>query len=106
MCDDKANKWFAREKGRIDMLNEQQQADLKMISEPNEWPNVIILPLVNREERNLPRCAFLVRGDGPNLYKKNMFELVGGPLLPQLADVPTTEFESFEAILEAGWEVD
>ena len=54
----------------------------------------------------MPQCAFLVKGHGPKLYHKNMFALESGLLSPQLDGIPTTEFESFEAMLEAGWEAD
>lgn len=87
------------------MLDEYQQRDLQTLNDPNEWPSAI-LPCIQRKDAGRNNCAFLVRGQGPKLFMKNMFELVNGPIAPQLIGVPTMEFDSFEAMLEAGWEVD
>jgi hypothetical protein len=90
-------------------LDERQQEDLKIISNPEEWFHNVVLPLknlTNRQPGEMPQSAFLVRGQGSKLYLKNIWALETGPLLPQLVDVPVLEFESFEAILKAGWEVD
>jgi hypothetical protein len=88
------------------MLNEHQTKDLRIIKDDNNWPSDIILPLVNRVENELPQCAFLVRDQGSKLYLMNMWELHEGSLEPQLADVKILNFDSFETMLEAGWEVD
>jgi len=90
------------------MLNEHQEEDLKLIKDVAQWPNVV-LPLVNRANRRAgeaPPCGFLTQGNDCKLYLHNMFELETGPLSPQLVGVPVLEFESLEAMLEAGWEVD
>lgn len=88
------------------MLSEYQQQELQFLNNPLEWPNVIIACIERSKPPGERRCAFLVHNCGPKLFVKNMFELVDGPLQPQLMGVPTIEFESFEAMLEAGWEVD
>ena len=91
------------------MLTESQEEDLKIINNPDEWPHEVLLPLKNRttaQPGDMPDDAFLVRGSGPKLYMENLFELKDGPLLPQLVGLPVLEFESFEAMLKAGWEVD
>jgi hypothetical protein len=90
------------------MLNDDQKADLAIITDHNQWAS-IVFAMVKRGDNRWPDCAFLVKGHGPKLYHKNMFELFeleGGPLSTRLVGVPTIEFESFEAMLEAGWEVD
>jgi hypothetical protein len=88
------------------MLTEQQQEDLSIIKDTANWPQVVVFPLVNRGKPRDEQCAFLVRGNGPKLYHKNMFELETGALDPQLIGVKTTTFDSFEAMLEAGWDAD
>jgi len=87
------------------MLSEYQKADLAILKDPNDWPNVV-LPLVKRGDPSGPECAFMVRGHGSKLYLHNMFALETGMLSPQLAGLPTKEFDSLEAIIEDGWEVD
>jgi hypothetical protein len=90
------------------MLGELQKKDLQIIKDTNNW-SYFVLPIVNRSSEQPgkgPRCAFLVRGHGSKLYLMNMWELHEGSLEPQLADVKILKFDSFEAMLEAGWEVD
>jgi hypothetical protein len=93
------------------MLNEYQQKDLALINNPSQWPS-IVLPLVNRKRTldNAPRCAFLVRNHNNRLYRlylMNIWELQEDiSLESQLRNVPSIEFESLEAMLEDGWEVD
>ena len=90
------------------MLNEHQEEDLKLIKDIAQWPN-IILAMVNRANRQpggMPECGFLTQDNDHKLYLKNMFDLDTGPLSPQLVGVPVLEFDSVEAMLEAGWEVD
>lgn len=87
------------------MLDEYQQQDLAILQDPNQWPNIII-PMVFRKSPGMPDCGLLVKGLGSKLFLKNMWELKTGILRPQLEGVPTLEFDSFETMLEAGWEVD
>jgi hypothetical protein len=89
------------------MLNEYQQKDLAIITDPTEWGSMVFA-MVKRSAvvGESLQCAFLVKGHGPKLYLKNLFELEGGLLSPQLVGVPTTKFETFEAMLEDGWEAD
>jgi hypothetical protein len=83
----------------------QQIFDLNVIKDTNAWPNVV-LAMVKRAPTGMPQCAFLVAECGSKLYVKNLFELEDGPLMPQLETVEIIEFDSFEAMLEDGWEVD
>ncbi len=90
------------------MLNEYQQKDLALINNPSQWPS-IVLPLVNRKRKldNIPICAFLVRNHNNRLYLMNIWELQEDiSLESQLRNVPSIDFESLEAMLEDGWEVD
>lgn len=88
------------------MLTERQKLDLKILQDPSSWESVVFAMIKRNKNGTLPECAFLVRGMGPKLYCKNMFELQPGYLMDQLVDVTTIEFENFETMLESGWEVD
>jgi hypothetical protein len=89
----------------FNMLTERQKIDLKIIQDTSNWDSVVFA-MVKRNSCSLPECAFLVKGLGPKLYCKNMFELEPGYLMDQLVGVTTIEFENFETMVESGWEVD
>lgn len=86
-------------------MTDHQIENLSIIIHSDDWPNVV-LPMVKRGNPKGPECAFLVRNHGSKLYLHNMFALETGLLEPQLVELPTKKFDSFEAIIEDGWEVD
>lgn len=91
------------------MLNEQQRQDLEFISNPDSWPNIAILPIVNRKKPvgMFPKSGFLVEGEGSKIYLKNMFDINRLiPLWEQLIGVDVDEYKTYEEMLEDGWEVD
>jgi hypothetical protein len=83
-----------------------KEESLSIIENADLWVQFPLLPLVKRGEQGWPEAGFLVVDHGFTIYKKNMFELVGGPLNKQLEGVPTETFVSAKALLDAGWEVD
>ena len=90
-------------------MSNRRKEDLVGLNNPQTWPAYPLMPVVNRGERepgSMPPCGFLVVGHGSKVYKTNMFGLKDGEIIPQLAGVPTDEFDSFEAMLDAGWECD
>lgn len=82
-----------------------REENLSIIQDADAWVQFPILPLVKRGE-GWPEAGFLVVDRGYTIFKKNMWELVGGSLNAQLEGVPTETFTSAEALLDAGWEVD
>jgi hypothetical protein len=73
-----------------------EMSDLKYISNPMLWVQMIC-PLKRGRRAGWPEFAYMI-GDGPNLYHGNMWN-------PQTTDRKET-FESYDAIIAAGWEVD
>lgn len=61
-------------------------------------PQQCFVPLVKRSPGNLPKCACLVLDQGPVLFHTNMFSFN--------ENCVKEEFESYAAIIAAGWEVD
>jgi hypothetical protein len=76
-------------------LSQRQKDDLRYISDPMLW--VDFLCPVKKWEGHHRVFAYL-SGDGPNLYMGNIWN-------PKPEDVKV-EFESYKAIVDAGWEVD
>lgn len=72
--------------------------DIEMIYNPHLWPAYPILPMVRRVQGQLPECAIIIAGGGTKLYHTNMYM--------EGKDEVITAFDSFEAILDAGWEID
>ena len=103
------------------MLNEQQREDLELISDPDSWPNIAILPVVNRRkpEGMFPKSGFLIEEEGSKVYLSLNIRL---PLWGQLlglsieeykafkerlkTGVDIAEYKTYEEMLKDGWEVD
>lgn len=84
---------------------DRRAENLSIIKDADSWVQFPLLPLVKRGS-GWPETGFLVVDRGFTIYKMNMWELVEGPLSPQIENVPTETFASAEALLDAGWEVD
>lgn len=78
----------------------EDRDSLALMKAENLWPSWPFLPVRNRsiQDRGMPKCAYLFAGAGTVLHHSNMFDA-------SKAD-PKEAFESFEAMLAAGWEVD
>lgn len=79
--------------------------ELRMMSNPMLWPN-LALPLVNRKNRKShegPICGML-NGSGPTIYLINMWD--SSHAGKRWDELPQKTYESFEAMVEDGWEVD
>ena len=71
--------------------------DLSYISDPFRWAG-IFCPLKRRKPNsNWYEFAYMI-GDGPNIYHGNMYTASKSD--------KRESFSSYEAILQAGWEVD
>lgn len=69
--------------------------EIHYMSHPLRWVRLICL--IKRYVDGRLECAYLV-GNGPNIYHGNMWK-------PSAQDRKES-FESFEAIVDAGWVVD
>lgn len=87
------------------MLNESQKKDLELIRDQSEWSGDLLM-FIHRERGKENRHGFLVKDGGPKLYEGNAFDIAYESPRTQLKDILAIEFESFEALLEAGWEID
>jgi len=77
--------------------------EVKMMKDPGSWPMWPVLPVVKHAAGS---CGILTADGKPIIYLVNMLDLSSGVLKDMLVDKPKVEFESFEAIFNAGWEVD
>jgi hypothetical protein len=97
-------------KEALEALNRVRETN--WMQNANRWPNWPIQPIRNRQLRsqNLPDIGVLIDTGKisetpkvePVVYLVNMFNL---PKLP-LAEWPQKRFDSFDALLDAGWEID
>ena len=86
---------------------------LALINDQDEWYHELFLPFT-RYVDGKKEYAFLVGNSQinfevlghqkPTLYVGNMFDL--SDLLPQLKQMPQASYESFDAMLDDGWEID
>lgn len=81
-------------------------SDLQMMSEPDRWPNVIILPVKKHTTPGkMPEIGFLAQPSPlalpppPVVYLGNIWD-------PELTVTGTAEYESLEALAADGWLVD
>ncbi len=82
------------------------ESEIKMMRNPNVWPRWPVLPVVNRNEPGWPECGIMINECKPIVYLIGMFELKAGVLSESLKDVKKAEFQTYEALIQAGWEVD
>lgn len=101
---------------REEKEEKRRQEDLKMMRSSLTWPRWPVLPLVDRERQ---ASALLFANARPVIYAGSLYRLgdshpamAGGQghrsqtWAEVLATCSRSEFESFEAIVAAGWEVD
>ena len=81
-----------------------------MMLHPGKWPFTFVLPMKKSDSnwRSGEGHAFMYSpmdaSVKPVLYMASAFDYIHGDT--KLSDVPTKEFDSFEAILDDGWTVD
>lgn len=82
----------------------EREDELAMMNDPERWPAYPRLPLKKRGAQDAT-LGFLVahgaHGVEPVVYLANLFAQV-----PDWNAVPQEKFESFDALLDAGWVVD
>ena len=69
---------------------------LEFMKSPDKWPIWPRLPLVNRSTN---RAGFLVEG-GFKVYLANIYDKV------PFSAMESTTYDSFQEVVDAGWEVD
>jgi hypothetical protein len=90
-----------------------KKESLHIILHSEEWCHELFLPFT-RYVNGKKEYAFLVGNSQinfevlghqkPTLYVGNMFDL--NDLFPQLKQMPQASYESFDAMLDDGWEID
>jgi len=82
---------------------EERQFHIDFMKDPNRWPCWPCCPLKggpgNWGEGLLLEAGMPIK---PVVYHVNMFHLPDGPV----AEWPQTEYQDFDALLDAGWKVD
>lgn len=88
---------------------------LRMLQTPDAWPLGGVLTLVQRRDPGLPEegLVFALPGiERTRVFLANVFEVPNVPpsspatLIERLSQLQSVLYDSFEAILEAGWTVD
>jgi hypothetical protein len=86
--------------------------DLKIMQNPELWPGWPCLPVVRRGRPGSPQIGILIASNLPTLLEDvNLFGIAEGSTLGGLMKETAKEgklkqFDSFEAIIADGWEVD
>ena len=90
------------------MLSTDRERNLNMMKSPDDWPVWPYLPLKRKVEGRPPLISFLYYDDEdgpyPILYGCSIYAVQDND--PPLHLCPRTGYDSFEAILDEGWEVD
>lgn len=91
-------------------INQMFPDHAAMIRDPGQWPKWPLLPVVNRKPVGMPDGGVLIAGDPTNtVYRINLWSVPSGVVKDTIVnnpDIPRTTYDSIEAMLQAGWEVD
>lgn len=79
----------------------KREADLAMMSDIKRWPRWPILPMKRSTDKGM-ELGYLYADDPPEVARVHR----GGSYAPWDGDYRTDNFESLEAMLDAGWRVD
>lgn len=92
------------------MDEKERKEDLGMMKNPDTWLRWPILPMKKIEkEEERPKLGFMLATGKPIVYTRNMYELahIGVKTVKEIMEnVSNTEYASFEAVLDDGWQVD
>lgn len=83
-------------------IETSEAATRRLIADPDSWPNWPLLPVKNKQLRDttgFPRIGVLLAGNTGLVVEGNMFEGIE-------KDAPSWKYDSVDAMLAAGWEVD
>ena len=81
---------------------ETREKDLAMLRDSDSWNNWPVLPVVNRDREHTWPDAGVVYADGSaRVHLVNMWNMKA-----EWPDHKSEKFVDFEAMLDAGWEVD
>ena len=96
--------------------NPAEPTDLDMMKDAFDWPGWPVLPIVNRkklDERKWPRSGVIFDLDDQSkkftVFEVNVWDLRGGLVSDIVNSIPLEKqhkYESFEAMIADGWEVD
>ena len=80
-------------------------AELEMMKSPEDWPMYPYLPVKRYRDGGLPDVGVMVKDGGPRIHHTDALAVV---TLPQhlVSLLPAHEYESFDALLADGWQVD
>jgi hypothetical protein len=79
----------------------RRERDVKMMRSPIEWPRWPMLPVKRSEKTGPPECGIMWATGEPIVYHCNMWAIPD-----DLTKAPQTKYDSFDAVVEAGWQVD
>lgn len=75
--------------------------DVAFMQKEDDWPAWPRLPLKrSRSEGRFPQLGIMVAGRKPEVYLTSMYNKT------PLSDVESIKYESFQAVVDAGWRVD
>lgn len=75
--------------------------DIKFMKNSSSWPRWPLLPIKRRGNPS-PECALLLADEGPVIHKVDLYTVTE----ESIKTAPVERFDSFEAIVSAGWRVD
>lgn len=81
-------------------------SDLQMISEPERWPNVVILPVKKPTEPGKMMQTGLLIQPSPLALPPEPVVYLGNMWDPEFKIEGVIEYESLEALVADGWVVD
>lgn len=77
------------------------------MSNPETWPLRSILPLTHKRDKDgqLPKLGCLVNGEGPVVFKGNMYDIVDAVREKCLEILSTQTYSNFKD-LQKDWQID
>jgi hypothetical protein len=87
------------------MTPEQRAEELAFMQDENQWPKWPYLPMKQSQKHGPPNVGYMVAGNVPTIHKENVWTF-GRTSTAAPMNSNKVVYQSYEAILDDGWEID
>ena len=91
--------------GAIYRKGQRYEMSLTHLRNEDKWVHWPVQTMRRDKHPNDWDCGLVIAGR-TTVFEKNLFDLKSGLIAPQVEDSPHKDYESYEAMLADGWEVD
>lgn len=89
-------------------MTTEELPDVEFLQKPSLWPYYPACPIKRQSGSPMPECAviFNVKGNETTVILANMFEIPSMSFREIYDKYPVKKYDSFQAIIDDGWECD